>query len=157
MSFNEFFTNLGQAVLGIGGAILTVILPLIYSLIKKFLLQKLAIVENQGEIQARELFSNFSKEAYNAVEQLNKQGILDTSKKDAFDKIFKENFPNASQELIDLYREAVVGKANANKLQVAEAVQPVNVNVNAEVNPDVAKQVTEHISKTAEAIQTTVQ
>ena len=157
MSFNEFFTNLGQAVLGIGGTILTIIMPLIYSLIKKFLLQKLAVVENQGEIQARELFTAFSKEAYNAVEQLHKQGVLDTSKKDAFDKIFKENFPNASQELIDLYREAVVGKANATKLQVGELAQPVNVNVNAEVNPDVTKQVTEHISKTADAIRTDVQ
>lgn len=118
MGLNEFWTNLSSGVLSILGIFAMILANCLYGILKKYLMQKLSIAESIGEAQERDLLTKFSKEAYNAVEQLNNQGLLDTSKKDAFDKLFKDNFPNVEQKHIDLYREAVVGKANAERLRV---------------------------------------
>lgn len=124
MGLNEFWTNLASGVLSILGIFAMVLAKCLYGIIKQYLMQKLSVAESMGEAQERELLAKFSKEAYNAVEQLNKQGLLDTSKKDAFDKLFKDNFPSVDPKLIDLYREAVVGKANAEKSRAkTEAVK----------------------------------
>lgn len=124
MGLNEFWTNLASGVLSILGIFAMVLAKCLYGIIKQYLMQKLSVAESMGEAQERELLAKFSKEAYNAVEQLNKQGLLDTSKKDAFDNLFKDNFPNVDPKLIDLYREAVVGKANAEKSRAkTEAVK----------------------------------
>lgn len=93
MGLNEFWTNLASGVLSILGIFAMVLAKCLYGIIKQYLMQKLSVAESMGEAQERELLAKFSKEAYNAVEQLNKQGLLDTSKKDAFDKLFKDNFP----------------------------------------------------------------
>lgn len=156
MNYNQFFDELIRLVVGAGGAILTCILPPLYKLVKQFLLQQLKIAEKKGEIQTRELFANFSKEAYNAVEQLNSQGVLDTSKKEAFDTLFKQNFPSVNQEMIDLYREAIVGKNNVDKTNNCEIPQEVSISLDTEISPETAKQVSEHINKTAESIKSNI-
>lgn len=117
MGLNEFWTNLSSGILSILGIFAMIFAKCLYGILKQYLMQKLSVAESIGEAQERDLLAKFSKEAYNAVEQLSNQGLLDTSKKDAFDKLFKENFPNAEQKCIDLYREAVVGKANAERLR----------------------------------------
>lgn len=152
MEIHQFFISLAQAIIGIGGTVLTILAPLVYKLIKRFLLQKLDVAENQAELKARELFTNFSKETYFAVEQLAKQGLIDTSKKDMFDKIFKQNFPNVSQEFIDLYREAIVGKVNAEK-----AKAPIAFGVETAIDPNQSKEIAEQIAKTANIISKDVQ
>lgn len=127
MGLNEFWTNLASGVLSILGIFAMVLAKCLYGIVKQYLMQKLSVAESMGEAQERELLAKFSKEAYNAVEQLNKQGLLDTSKKDAFDKLFKDNFPGVDPKLIDLYREAVVGKANAEKSR--EKTEAVKVDI----------------------------
>lgn len=134
MELNEFWTNLASGVLSILGIFAMVLAKCLYGIVKQYLMQKLSVAESMGEAQERELLAKFSKEAYNAVEQLHKQGLLETSKKDAFDKLFKDNFPGVDPKLIDLYRESTVGKANAEKLRVkTEAVEKASIPVKVDI------------------------
>lgn len=131
MTTGDFWTNLASGILSILGIFAMVLGRCLYTILKNYLMQKLSLAESIGEAQARDLFTKFSKEAYNAVEQLSKQGLIETSKKDTFDKLFKDNFPNADQQLIDLYREAMVGKANAEKARERiESIENATVTIN---------------------------
>lgn len=131
MTTGDFWTNLASGILSILGIFAMVLGRCLYTILKNYLMQKLSLAESMGEAQARDLFTKFSKEAYNAVEQLSKQGLIETSKKDTFDKLFKDNFPNADQQLIDLYREAIVGKANAEKArEKTESIENATVTIN---------------------------
>ena len=117
MEYQSFFNELGKAVISIGGSILTVLAVFFYRILKNYAIKKANVLESQGEGFARDVFSKFSGEAYNAVEALAKNGLLEGTKQDAFDKIFKDNFPNADKDLINLYRESAWAKANEDKLK----------------------------------------
>ena len=58
--------------------------------------------------------------------------------------------------MIDLYREAIVGKNNVDKTNNCKIPQEVSINVDTEISPETAKQVSEHINKTAESIKSNI-